>query len=137
MSNGFTCQRRVEFRDTDAAGIAHFSVFFVWMEQAEHEAMRYVGMSVMERDAEISWPRVSAQCDYTSPAFFEEVVDVRVTVNRLGRKSVTYGFDFHCGGRAIARGQITTVCCDITTVGQLKAIPIPPSMADQLRKLSA
>lgn len=137
MSNGFTCQRRVEFRDTDAAGIAHFSVFFVWMEQAEHEAMRYVGMSVMERDAEISWPRVSAQCDYTSPAFFEEVVDVRVTVNRLGRKSVTYGFDFHCAGRAIARGQITTVCCDITTVGQLKAIPIPPSMADQLRKLSA
>ena len=27
----FTTTRRVEFRDTDAAGIMHFSVFFLYM----------------------------------------------------------------------------------------------------------
>ena len=40
MANSFVTSRRVEFRDTDTAGIAHFSVFFVWMEQAEHAVSR-------------------------------------------------------------------------------------------------
>ena len=58
--------RRVEFRDTDAAGIMHFSAFFNYMEQVEHEFLRHLGMSVLARDEEgaISWPRVSASCDY-------------------------------------------------------------------------
>ena len=55
--------RRVEFRDTDAAGIMHFSAFFTRMEEAEHELIRHIGLSVFDRDEEgtISWPRVSAR----------------------------------------------------------------------------
>lgn len=33
-------ERRVECRDADAAGIVHFSAFFVYLEQAEHELLR-------------------------------------------------------------------------------------------------
>ena len=40
--------RRVEFADTDAAGIAHFSAFFAWMEETEHEFLRSRGLSVSE-----------------------------------------------------------------------------------------
>ena len=39
-------RRRVEFRDTDAAGIVHFSAFFFWMESAEHELLRAAGVTV-------------------------------------------------------------------------------------------
>ena len=46
MSQVFKTERRVEFRDTDAAGIVHFSVFFAYMEQAEHEFLRSLGLSV-------------------------------------------------------------------------------------------
>src|SRR5688572_30626127 len=42
----YKTSRRIEFRDTDAAGIAHFSVFFTFMEEAEHEFLRHVGLSV-------------------------------------------------------------------------------------------
>ena len=42
-----TTRRRVEFRDTDAAGIVHFSAFFVWMESAEHELLRAAGVPVV------------------------------------------------------------------------------------------
>ena len=61
----FCTSRRVEFRDTDAAGIVHFSVVPVYMEQAGHELLRSLGMSVHQHDAqgEISWPRVSVGCD--------------------------------------------------------------------------
>ena len=33
----FRTTRRVEFRDTDMAGIMHFSAFFTVLESVEHE----------------------------------------------------------------------------------------------------
>src|SRR4051812_25971935 len=97
MSESYQTSRRVEFRDTDAAGIAHFSVFFTWMEEAEHELLRSLGLSVVATDQQgtITWPRVSAQCDYLSSLKFEEATDVKVRIGRLGNKSVTYKFTFN------------------------------------------
>jgi acyl-CoA thioester hydrolase len=37
MASEFHATRRIEFPDTDMAGIVHFSRFFVFMEAAEHE----------------------------------------------------------------------------------------------------
>ena len=42
----FTATRRVEFRDTDAAGIMHFASFFPLMESVEHE-FSPLGLSVL------------------------------------------------------------------------------------------
>ena len=47
MPTTFSTKRRVELRDTDAAGIAHFSAYFRYMEQSEHEFLRHVGLSVI------------------------------------------------------------------------------------------
>jgi 4-hydroxybenzoyl-CoA thioesterase/acyl-CoA thioester hydrolase len=137
MTTPFLDHRRVEFRDTDAAGIAHFSMFFVWMEQAEHAALRHVGLSVMDHHATptISWPRVSATCDYHSPAFFEEQLTITVAIQRLGSKSVQYRFEFSSGERRIASGQLTTVCCEMDQGQKLSSIEIPPEVASKLRRL--
>ena len=55
MPSAYTTSRRIEFRDTDAAGIAHFSVFFTMMEEAEHEFLRHLGLSVLMRDEKGRW----------------------------------------------------------------------------------
>jgi 4-hydroxybenzoyl-CoA thioesterase/acyl-CoA thioester hydrolase len=91
-------------------------------------------MSVATKTAEgeIGWPRVSASCDYRNPARFEDVLDIEVTVGRLGRKSVTYQFDISRDGVAIAQGKLTAVCCRIRP-GQLpEAIEIPAQIASKL-----
>ena len=95
MNQVFKTQRRVEFRDTDAAGIVHFSNFFAYMEQAEHAFLRSVGLGVIcEFDGQnISWPRVNAECNYRNAIRFEEIIDVEVRVKRIGTKSVTYAFN--------------------------------------------
>ena len=82
-------RRRIQFRDTDAAGIAHFSTFFLFMEEAEHEFLRARGLSVLMRDAEgaISWPRVAVKCDYASPVKFEDMLEIDVALTRIGDKS--------------------------------------------------
>ena len=137
MPSPFITRRRVEFRDTDAAGIAHFSVFFPWMEQAEHEALRQLGLSVHSRRAEhtLSWPRVAARCEFHSPVRFEDEVQIEVRLIELGTKSVTYAFHFSCAGRSVATGRITAVCCQLREAGHWASVPIPADVADRLKQL--
>ncbi|MCE9607788.1 MAG: acyl-CoA thioesterase [Planctomycetia bacterium] len=127
-------QRRVEFRDTDAAGIAHFSTYFNYMEEAEHTFLRRRGLSVFMRDAEgaISWPRVAAKCDYSSAVKFEDVVTIEVTLARIGAKSVTFLFHFLNHGREVAKGEITAVCCRIEPDQPPKGIAIPAEIRAKL-----
>ena len=137
MDSHFSTTRRVAFRDTDAAGIMHFSVFFTWMEDAEHELLRHLGLSVMMRDSEgeISWPRVAAQCDFKSPIKFEDVVTITVQLDRLGEKSATYTFQFTHQQREVAVGSLTAVCCRIPTDGAPFSIAIPDAIGKKLRSL--
>jgi len=138
MSAPFQIQRRVEFSETDAAGIAHFSVFFLYMEQAEHALLRHLGLSVMrsDEDAVIGWPRVSAQCDFSSSVQFEDILDVAVCVEKLGKRSVTYGIEFTHDGQKIASGKMTSVCCRIEPEKPPRSIPIPEPFVERLRQFT-
>ncbi len=134
MPQSFQTTRRAEFRDTDAAGIVHFSVFFPWMEQAEHELLRHVGLSVFDHDDEgpITWPRVAAHCDYQQSIRFEETFQIEVRIARIGNKSVTYGFRFRGERGALASGEMTSVCCRVLPDGSLRSMPIPAWISDKL-----
>lgn len=136
MPYEFSTKRRIEFADTDMAGIVHFSRFFVFMETAEHEFLRSLGTSVATKldNMQIGWPRLAASCEYLHPAKFEEVLDIRVAVARKGNKSMTYQFEFRRGETLIARGQISSACCLVGAEGKLKAIPIPDFLATQLQE---
>ena len=135
MTTAFLTTRRVEFSDTDAAGIMHFAAFFRMMEQAEHDLLRSVGLSVVQHDAEgtISWPRVSAKCDFQVAARFEELLQIEVRIARLGERSVTYAHRFVRDGQPLATGEITAVCCRLAGHSPLKSIPIPAAIVVKLR----
>ncbi|MEM7314524.1 MAG: thioesterase family protein [Planctomycetota bacterium] len=134
MGKTFKTNRRVEFRDTDAAGIMHFSVFFTVMERAEHEFLRHLGMSVFHKlnDRVYSWPRVSAKFDYVSPARFEEVLDLEIVVEKIGTKSVTYGCQISHKSKEVANGRIVAVCCDVTEGKVAKSVAIPDEIRTRL-----
>ena len=105
------------------------------MEQAEHELLRSVGLSVFLQveGEEITWPRVSSKCDFRSMAKFEEVLEIAASISRLGEKSVTWSFHFTIGPRDIASGEITAVCCKVLPGGSLASIPIPTLFQEKLR----
>lgn len=139
MPQPFRTTRLVEFHDTDMAGIMHFASFFVYMESVEHELLRSLGLSVhsvIDGDR-VSFPRVSATCDYVSPAHCEDTLDVAVSVARIGAKSVTYDFRFTHAGRDVATGRMTSVCCRITSDHPPVSRPLPPEMAEKLRAYAA
>jgi acyl-CoA thioester hydrolase len=134
MSTAFVASRRVEFSDTDAAGIMHFAAFFRLMEQAEHDLLRSVGLSVVMHDAEgkLSWPRVSASCEFESVARFEDLLEIEVRIARLGERSVTYQHRITRDGAPLASGRITAVCCRIVEGSPPQSMPIPAAIREKL-----
>jgi len=137
MTFPFTTTRRIEFRDTDAAGIMHFSTYFTYMEEAEHEALRSIGLSVyMEHEGRtISWPRVSAHCDYQRAVRFEDELTLSVGLEKIGEKSLTYQFAFTNREQLSATGRIVAVCCIIDHDLPPKSIAIPPDLRERLAVL--
>ena len=89
MPHEYRTKRRIEFSDTDMAGIVHFARFFVFMESAEHEFLRSLGTSVATEweGNKIGWPRLAASCEYLKPVKFEEELEIHLTVARKGTKS--------------------------------------------------
>jgi YbgC/YbaW family acyl-CoA thioester hydrolase len=132
----FVTNRRVEFVDTDMAGIVHFSNFFRYMEQAEAEFFRSHGFTLAERPntegvAE-GWPRVSSSCSFKSPAYHNDVLEIRVFVRRRGFKSLTLAYEFVRGSTLIATGQIKTAYCRFTVGKPIESLEIPEEFDEML-----
>jgi YbgC/YbaW family acyl-CoA thioester hydrolase len=128
----FEFQRRVEFHETDLAGIVHFSNFYRYMETAEHAFLRSIGHSIHEQlgETEIGWPRVSATCEFRKPARYDDVLTIRVAIAEVRTRSVRYGFRFFLDPAEppIAVGKVVVVCVKFEK-GGIAAVPIP----DQIR----
>ena len=126
--------RRVEFCDTDMAGIAHFANFFRWMESAEVAFLRSRGVSVVLpwEGEHLGFPRVAASCDYLKPVRFDDLLELTVAIERLGTKSITYAFEFFKDGEAVARGQVTCVCCVVGAGQPMRGREIPASFRSLL-----
>jgi acyl-CoA thioester hydrolase len=135
MPTPFHTTRRVQFHDTDMAGMVHFSNFFRFMEEAEVDFLRSLDMHVSWRDGpqRFGFPRVSASCDYLKPARFEDVLDIAVSVEQVGRKSVTYSHEIRRDGELIAQGKVTAVYILVGADHQLQAQEIPQEIREKLQ----
>jgi acyl-CoA thioester hydrolase len=124
----FVTTRRVEFVDTDMAGIVHFSNFFRFMEQAEAEFFRSQGHSLANLTgggSGVGWPRVSASASFKAPAYHEDVLEVRIFVRRRGLKSLTLFFEITRDKTLVATGQIKTAYCRFAPGMPIQALEIP------------
>jgi YbgC/YbaW family acyl-CoA thioester hydrolase len=143
MSYEFEVTRRVEFSETDLAGIMHFSNFFRFMESAEHAFFRSLGFSVAHsrNGLAVCLPRVHAECDYAVPLRFEDEVQIRLLVERKGRRSLTYQFRFSrrngTGPQEVARGRLTVTSVERQADGSMKAVPLPKAIADKIQQAPA
>ncbi len=138
MACEFKAVRRVEFSETDMAGIVHYSNFFRYMETAEHGFFRSLGFSVVMNkfDPPVGWPRVHAACDYLQPLRFEDEVEIHILISEKKSKSLSYLFRFRKLNASppveVARGKLTVVCVTHDADGKMKAAPIPKGIAEKI-----
>lgn len=138
MAYEYKATRRVEFSDTDMAGIMHYSNFFRFMETAEHGFYRALGFSVIMpgTDPRLGWPRVHAECDFKEPLRFEDEVEIHLLVREKRSKSLSFLFKFRKLSAEfpveIARGALTIVCVAHRPDGGMSAVPIPEEIAARI-----
>jgi acyl-CoA thioester hydrolase len=138
----FTYRRRIEFAETDMAGIVHFANFFRFMEEAEHAFYRSLGFTVHDfrpapGEPRIGWPRVHAEADFRLPLEFEEEIEIEVLVEEVRNKSIRYQFRFWkapAGERRLAAtGRFSVVCVRFLEAEQrMEAIQVPGWVREKL-----
>jgi YbgC/YbaW family acyl-CoA thioester hydrolase len=132
QASGFAYKRRVHFSETDMAGIVHFSMYFRYMEEAEHALWRAAGLKVDHIETTGGWPRVSATFDYKSPLRFDDEFDIAVRIGNVTRRSFRYDFTFTRGGDLVGNGFIVAVCSS-KEGGRLHAVDVPQEMIARLK----
>jgi acyl-CoA thioester hydrolase len=138
MAYEFKVTRRVEFSETDMAGIMHYSNFFRFMETAEHAFFRSLGLSIVKTgDPPVGWPRVHAECDFKRPLAFEDEVEIHLLVSAKSSKALSYTFIFRKLNASppleVARGALTVVCVSHQPGGPMTACAIPKFVADKIQ----
>ena len=125
MMASISISRRVQWMDTDAAGIWHHSVVIRWAEEAEAELHRRLGIIDETFGAT---PRVRTEFEFGVPLRFDEVVDITLTVGELGTTSITYDIDVSTASGQVANGRMVAVLIDRGT-GEKRSWP------DELRQV--
>ena len=133
MPAEFRYQRRVQFHETDLAGIVHFSWYFRYMEEAEHALWRHAGLSISPPQPSFGFPRVNVTCDFKAPLRFEDEFEVDIRVETIGRRSIKYACTLLKGEQVLAIGSMTSVCVTYDADGRVRSIDVPESIVACLR----
>ena len=90
----FRTRIRVRYEETDAAGVVYYANYLVYFEVARVEALRAAGMPIAEVERRgVLLPAVSASCSYHSPAHVDDLLDVAMWTDHVGRASFGFGYE--------------------------------------------
>jgi acyl-CoA thioester hydrolase len=123
-----TIRRRIEWMDTDAAGIYHWTTVFRLAEAAE--AALHTALGIADRTFGAT-PRLRANGDFRVPLRFNDVVDVRLEVTGIGRTSLTQVAQITRDGELAATAEIVICLIDRETG---RAVPWPDDLRAALSR---
>jgi acyl-CoA thioester hydrolase len=99
-------QRRIEWIDTDAAGLYHWGTVCRFADAAE--AALHTALGIEDRIFGAT-PRVAVRFDFRQGLRFNDPVDIALTVAAVGRTSVTYRIEVSGPDGPAVDGEITAV----------------------------
>ena len=132
-----TSTRRVEFSETDMAGLVHFTNFFKYMETAERDFFEAAGVDLIRTQPGelVGWPRARAECKFSAPLRFGDTIDIHLAVKSVKDRAIDYQFRIfrrnEDGSRTQAgKGHMTTILAKLDEGGELQST----ELSDDLRK---
>jgi acyl-CoA thioester hydrolase len=129
----FTHRLDVRFRDCDAMGHVNNAVYLTYMEQARFKHWRALWHYAHDRFPDPGIILAHAEVDYRSPAKLGEALDVRLSVEAIGRTSFRYAYEIVSAedGRTIAEAKTVQVVYDYAMHTPL---PVPATWRDLLKR---
>jgi acyl-CoA thioester hydrolase len=128
----YRLKRRVQFYETDMAGIVHFSWFFRYMEEAEHAMWREAGLSIAH-DNGVGWPRVEASFEFHRPLKFGDDFDVHLRIVGKDARTIRYEGVITKGDTRVATGRIAVKCVSHVPGEPMRSMDIPAEIDKRLQ----
>lgn len=128
----FVIHEHVRWGDVDYAGIIRYDAYTRFMELAESELFRSIGIPYREfvEKFDFTIPRRAMHVDFESPPTLDERIETVAYISRVGTTSLTLNFDFFGeGGVVRATGHLVLVCLP---KGQSKSAPWPADFIARL-----
>ncbi len=130
MAEPFRYQTRVRYVDTDASGRIHYTSLFKFFEAAETELFRTFDISYT--GSSFNFPRVHAECDIELALMHDDLIEIEVSLTKLGNSSMRFEFKAIKDGQNAATGVVVMVCMDRHTQ---RAIPIPEDLRERFAEI--
>lgn len=135
----FECDIVVRFGHVDQARIVYYPWFFHFCHEAMERmfeqvaGITYADLFGRER---LGFPAVHIETDFHERVGYGETLRMRVSVEKVGRTSVTFRFEGHraSDGLLAFRATTTTVCCDMNTFAP---VPVPERYRAAFARITA
>lgn len=99
---------RIAYADTDRLGVVYYGNYFTLFERGRTELMRSIGIRYrdLEEKEKLFLPVSEAQCHYSSPAHYDDLIRIRTKIKKLGRASIDFEYEVlnADSGKQIATG---------------------------------
>ena len=132
MPSAFTWQVRIYYEDTDAGGIVFYANYLKFFERARTEWLRAAGVNqqvLAEADSAIFVVK-HASIDYQAPAKLDDVLDLTLSIEKLGGASIHFSQQAWRGDTLLATAHVKVACVDART---LRPRALPPATAAKMR----
>ena len=140
MAYEYTTYRQIEFSDTDMAGLVHFSNYFRYMEIAERDFFRSLGVSLIQSipNELIGYPRSRAECKFSAPLRFGDTVKICLAIKAIKDRAIDYQFRLYRfseeASTLVAKGHLTTIYTELTEKGELQSKPLPQALLEKIEE---
>lgn len=132
----FTIPVRVYYEDTDAGGVVYYANYLRFFERCRTEWLRSIGHHQTDLLAELGVAFVvrNVSCDYRRPARLDDLLQVGLAVESLGRAQITFRqfVRRQDSGEELVSGSVQIVCVRLDA---MKTTSIPEFLREKLEAL--
>jgi YbgC/YbaW family acyl-CoA thioester hydrolase len=86
----YSALARVWFSDTDAQGVVYYGRYLPYFDHARVEYHRHLGLRPRVEGTRAEFVMRASQIEYHAPARFDDLLEIFVRIERIGRTSATY-----------------------------------------------
>jgi acyl-CoA thioester hydrolase len=128
-------QLRINWGDTDRAGIVFYPNYFKWFDIAAHQFFRSIGLSpsMLEEKHHVIIPLLDARCSFKKPLLYDDVITIKTTVSEINKR--TFKFTHKVYNDEIRAGHGFEIRAWAKKEdGKLSTVPIPNDIREKLQR---
>ena len=99
-------QIRIAYADTDQMGVVYYGNYLTFFERARTEWLRDAGLEYRTMEERgLYFPVIYAECNYKSPARYDDLITVETKLTELTTASITCEYEVKLGDRLLVTGK--------------------------------